>query len=56
MTDIRQWLLSGLARSLFSFKCDSHSAHAQCGFLGTLCFVPDVWEDRDMLLLMQVST
>lgn len=39
-------MFSGLAHSLFSFECDSHSAHAQCGFLGMLCFVPDVWEDR----------
>lgn len=38
------------------FKCDLHSAHAWCGFLGMLCFVPDVWKGRDMVLLMQVST
>lgn len=56
MTDIGQWLLSGLDRSVFSFKCDSHSAHARCGFLGMLGFVPDVWEDSNMVLLMQVPT
>lgn len=35
------------ARSLYSFESDPHSAHARCGFLGTLCFVPDVWGGAD---------
>lgn len=34
----------GLAHFFLSFKCDPHSAHAQCCFLGTQHLLADVWD------------